>query len=66
MSENHHMSEKLPVDSFKWKKNMLKFNEDFIKNYGEDSDKGHIFEVDVEYPKYLRDLYSDLLFCLKE
>ena len=27
------MSQKLPVDGFKWKKNMLKFNEDFIKNY---------------------------------
>ena len=24
------MSQKLPVDDFKWKKNMLKFNEDFI------------------------------------
>ena len=28
------MSQKLPVDGFKWKKNMLKFNEDFIKSYG--------------------------------
>ena len=26
------MSQKLPVASFKWKKNMLKLNEDFIKN----------------------------------
>ena len=25
---------------------MLKFNEDLIKNYDEDSDKGYIFEVD--------------------
>ena len=25
------MSLKLPVDGFKWKKNMIKFNEDFIK-----------------------------------
>ena len=29
-------------------KNMLKFNEDFIKIYDENSDKGYIFEVDVE------------------
>ena len=33
-------------------KNLLKFNDDFIKNYNEDSDKGYIFEVDIEYPKY--------------
>ena len=26
------ISQKLPVDGFKWKKNMLKFNEDFKKN----------------------------------
>ena len=41
---------------------MLKFNEDFIKNYAEDSNNGYILEVDVEYPKNLHDLYSDLLF----
>ena len=41
---------------------MLKFNEDFITNYAEDSDKGYIFEVDVEYPKHLHDLLSDLPF----
>ena len=33
------------------KKNMLKFKEDFIKYYDENSDKGYIFEVDAEYPK---------------
>ena len=56
------MSQKLPVDGFKWKKNMLKFNKDFIKNYYEDSDKEYILEVDVKYPKNLHDLHSDLLF----
>ena len=56
------MSLKLPVSGFKWKKNMLKFNEEFIKNYDEDSDKGYILEVNVKYPKNLHDLHSDLLF----
>ena len=54
------MSQKLPVNGFKWKKNMSKFTEEFIKNYDEDSDKGYILEVDVKYPKKLHDLHSDL------
>ena len=56
------MSQKLPVDCFKWKENMLKFNKGFIKNYDKDSDKGCIFELNVEYPKNLHDLHSDLPF----
>ena len=44
---------------------MLKFNEEFIKKYDEDSDKGYILEVDVEYPKNLHDLHSDLPFLLE-
>ena len=43
-------------------KKKLKSNEDFIKNYIEDSDKGYTLEVDVEYPKKLHDLHSDLPF----
>ena len=56
------MSQKLPVSGFKWKKNMLKFNEEFIKNYDEGSDKGHIPEVDVKYPKNLHGVHRDLPF----
>ena len=56
------MSQKLPVSGFKWKKNMSRFTKKFIKNYDEDSDKGYIVEVDVEYPDNLHDLHSDLPF----
>ena len=56
------MSQKFPVDGFKLKKDISKFNADFLKNYDEDSDKGYILEVDVEYPRYLHDLHSDLPF----
>ena len=47
------MSQKLPVDNFKWieKDDLLKFDENFIKNYDENSDKGNILEVDIEYLK---------------
>ena len=41
---------------------MLNFNERFIKNYDKDSDKGYIFEVDIEHLKNLYNLYSDFPF----
>ena len=43
-------------------KNISRFDKDFIKNYDEDSNKGYIFEVDVEYPKCLHNLHTDLSF----
>ena len=33
-----------------------------MKKYDEDSNKGYIIEVDVEYPKDLHNLQSDLPF----
>ena len=54
------MSQKLPVNGFKWIKKLSKFNEDFIKNYHENSKKGYILEVNVKYPKHLFNLHSDL------
>ena len=47
------MSQKLPVNGFKWVKKLSKFNEGFIKNYDENSNKGYIFEVDAKYQKKL-------------
>ena len=45
------MSQKLPVNGFKWGEDLSQFNEDFIKNYDENSYIGYFLEVDVEYPK---------------
>ena len=61
------MSQKLPIDGFKWIKenDLSKFNEKFIKNYNENSDKGHILEVDVEYTKKLFNLHKVLPFLPK-
>ena len=41
------MSQKLPVNGFKWFENN-EINEEFIKNYDENNDKGYILEVDVK------------------
>ena len=38
------------------------FNEDFIKNYNEDSNKGYLLEVDIHYLEKVHDLHNDLLF----
>ena len=56
------MCKKLPVRDFKWLDNLSMFTEEFIKNHDENGDKGYIFEVDVEYPKKLRSVHSDLPF----
>ena len=56
------MSEKLLLNGFKWIKNVSKFDEVFIKNYNENSNKGYILEVDVEYPKNVYNLHGDLPF----
>ena len=56
------MSQKLPVNGFEWVEDLSQFKEDFIKNYDENSDKGYFLEVDVEYPKNLFSLHSDLPF----
>ena len=56
------ISQKLPVNGFKWIKKLSEFNEDFMKGYDENSDKGYFLEVDVEYPKKLFNLHRDLPF----
>ena len=68
------MSKKLPTNGFKWLNTLEasalarsnKINEDFIKNYNENNDKGYILEVDVKYPKRLHELHSDLPFLSEQ
>ena len=60
------MSQKLQRNNFKWVEDTSKINEEFIKNYNENSYKGCILEVDVKYPKELHDLHSDLPFLPKK
>ena len=56
------MSQKRPVNGFEWEENIHKFYEDLIKIYHEDSNKGYIFEVDVEYSKKMFNLHMNLPF----
>ena len=59
------MSKKLPVNGFKWL-DSNEINEDFIKNYNENTDNGYILEVDVKYSKRLHELHSDLPFLSEQ
>ena len=41
------------------------FNEDFIKNYNEESDEGYFPQVNVQYLKRIHELHNDLPFLLE-
>ena len=58
------LSQNLPVNGFKWldSDKINEINEEFIKNYNENDNKGYILEVDVKYLKRLHKLHSDLPF----
>ena len=58
------MSQKVPVNGFKWVEETFQFNEDFIKSYNEESDEGYFLEVDIlkNYPTFTI-IYP---FCGKE
>ena len=44
------MLQKLPVNKFEWTEDAFRFNEDFIKNYNEESNERYFFEVYIQYP----------------
>ena len=54
------MSQKWPVNGFKWIKKLSKFDVDFIKNYNKNSDKGYILERDVEKKSLLKKCSKNL------
>ena len=56
------MSQKLQVNDFEWIKDTLKFDEDLISNYNEESDAGYFLKVDVQYIEKLHELHNDLPF----
>ena len=41
------MSQKRPLNNFESIEDTSQFNEDFIKNYNEETNKGYLFEVDI-------------------
>ena len=56
------MYQKCPINGFEWVEDLYQFDESFIKNYDENSDKGYFFDIDVEYLKNLFNLHKDFPF----
>ena len=56
------MTEKLLVRGFRWMDDISKMDEDFVRSYDKNDNKGYILEVDVDYPNELQNLHSDLPF----
>ena len=59
------MTEKLPVRRLKWMADISEIDEDFVKDYNKNDNKGYILDVDVDYPNKLQNLHSDLPFLLE-
>ena len=56
------MQQKLPENNFDWIDNTSQFNEDFMKNYNEESDEGYILKVDVQYSEKLHKQHNNLRY----
>ena len=59
------MSQKIPINKFEWIEDTSSFNEDFIKNYYEESAEGYFLGVDVYYPEKLYEFHNYLSFLLE-
>ena len=56
------MPQKLPVNNFEWVEDTFRFNEDFMKNYNEESDKRYFLEADLQCFEKVYDFHNDLPF----
>ena len=56
------MSQKLPVNSFKWVGNYSEFDGGIIWSYNEKSVEGYFLEVDFLYLEELHGLHDNLPF----
>ena len=56
------MTEKFQVRGFRWMNDISKIDEDFVKDYNKNNNKGSILDVDIDYPNKLKNLHSDLPF----
>ena len=43
------MLQKLPVSNFEWIEDTSQFNEEFTKNYNEESDESYFLKVEIQY-----------------
>ena len=59
------MLQKLPVNNFEWIEETYAFNENFIRNYNEESDEGYFLEIDAQYPQELHEIHNDSPFLLE-
>ena len=55
------VSQKLPINGFKWTEVLSEFDEGFIKNYKK-SKEGDIFKTNIQYREELHELVNDLPF----
>ena len=56
------MEQYLPTGGFKWLA-IDEINQFNVTDISDESEKGYILEVDLEYPEYLHDDHNDLPFC---
>ena len=60
------MSQKFPGNKFELIEETSQFNEDFIKNYNEESVEGYFLEVHVQYQKNYMNFITTYHFYQKE